>query len=283
MSYRSHDVWVPNKSVTLSPFAVFRDRGQIYNAATSAVRALHILELLASAERPLRAVEIAVAMGLSPSSANRLLKTMVDSAYLIFDPGTKRYHVSPRVTKFGSALADNYFGSGLIDRLMRSAHLTLGEMITLSTSQGSFMQLIDLVRPPQPARRARLVPVDSGIGMRIPLFGSCTGAAWLSSQSEKTIRASVRLCRRELGREANDVGPILERVKRVAEQGYAFGGVSAHDDMRGLAVPLPPCPNGVVLVLGAVGPSREMEKKRESIADLLKQEVDQFLGSKARD
>jgi DNA-binding IclR family transcriptional regulator len=115
--------------------------------------------------------------------------------------------------------------------------------------------------------------LDPGIGFRSPLFGSCIGAAWLSAQNEQKIRASIRLCRRELGREADNPAKIFERIRRVKEQGYAFGGLTEDDMVRTIAVPLPPCPNGIVLVVGTVGAASEFETQRQDIVKLLKDTI----------
>jgi DNA-binding IclR family transcriptional regulator len=167
---------------------------------------------------------------------------------------------------------------------MRAAHAALGQFVGLSVSQGSFMQMIDCLRTPNSPCYAEFTSVhaavDAAIGLQIPMFGSCTGAAWLSVQSDETVRACLKLCRRELGDKANDVDALLARVREVAARGYAYGGVSADDNVRGLAVPLPPSPHGIVLVLGTIGLPAEMEQRREEIARQLKTLVEQRFSAK---
>src|SRR5690606_14818464 len=60
--------------------------GQRRNISKSAVRALDVLEHFAAVRRPLRATDIAHALDIHPSSADQLLKSMVDSGYLLIDP-----------------------------------------------------------------------------------------------------------------------------------------------------------------------------------------------------
>jgi len=269
--YMSHNILVPQKTVPLGPSAVLRFRGQLFNAAKSAVRALDMLELLNTADRPLRAVQIARPLGLSPSSANQLLKTLVDAAYLIFDPESKQYHPSPRVGKLSASHAKNYRSFCAIDDLMESAHRVLGKCMVLSTSQGSCMQVLDVLQPSNHSSEKPLIPIETWVGMRIPLFGSCHGAAWLSTQSDQTICATAQRCRREL--KANSLDQIFERIRRVQAQGYAFGGLTEFDRERMLAMALPQSRNGIVLVLGTYGPASEMENKREEIAHILREHI----------
>ena len=235
--------------------------------AKSAIRALDILELLARTGKPLRAVEIASALALSPSSTHQLLKTMMDSAYLIFDPVSKRYHriVARREHRW---IACRLLLWARRDRPPRRCQ-SIGSSqapLTISASQGSFMQILDVF---EPGRNASSVIHDApdlrpeSIGLRVPIFGSCTGAAWLSAQSDETVLAIARLCRRALGQQASATSQILEIVRRVREQGYAFGGVSADDARRSIAVPFPPSRDGVVLVMAISAPTDEIRERRD--------------------
>ena len=280
LSLLSHGVWAPNATVKLSPLARVRERGEIDSTAKSAIRALDIVELLARAGKPLRAVEISNALALSRSSAHQLLKSMMDSAYLIFDPISKRYHPSLRAANIGGSLAASYYGLGAIDRLVDAIHQELETPLTISASQGSFMQILDVFEPGRDAsgltHDAHDLRQDS-IGLRVPIFGSCTGAAWLSAQSDEVVLAIVRLCRRALGRQASDAEQILEIVRRVREQGYAFGGVSADDARRSIAVPFPPSRDGIILVMAVSAPTHEIGEKRDEFVAILKENIARYL------
>lgn len=274
----SHNFFVPSETVSLSPFAAYRAPGQLCNASRTAVRAIRILEILASAGRPLRAVEIAAPVGLSPSSANQILKTMMDAGYLIFDPLSKHYSPSPRVLKLSGQVSGDYHAPQALDALMRAMQEAIGGPVSLMACQGSFMQVLEVLWPSEQAIRVAPFPIDATVGMRVPLFGSCTGAAWLFCQTETTIRAAMHLCRRELGKEKNKAAQIIERLRQFREQGYAFGGISLDDNVRGFAVPLPPAANGIVLVLALLGRTRDMEARREEMARVSKALIQQHLG-----
>ncbi len=270
LSVLSHDVWAPNETVNLSPFARVLARGEIGNVAKSAIRALDIVELLARAGRPLRAIEISGALGLSPSSTHQLLKSMMDSAWLVFDPLTKRYHPSLRAANAGDALAHGYFGHAAFGRLVEAVHQSLGKALTVNASQGSFMQILDVFEPAPHGASARR---QESIGVRVPIFGSCTGAAWLSAQSDAMVLATARLCRRALGEQKGDTAQILDLVRRIREQGHAFGGLSADDSSRAIALALPATRDGLVLVISISGPADEIQEDREAIAATLKRHI----------
>lgn len=260
MPHLSHDILVPDRTVSLSPLAVYREPGHIGDSPKSAIRALQILELLAASDTPLRAIRIAGPLGISPSSANQLLKAMVDWGYLIFDPVAKLYAASPRMAKIADPVSGEYFGPGALDGLMRSVRELFDGWIYLSASQGAYMQIVDALPPSGE-------PLESPVvGFQVALFGTCTGAAWLSSQSAERIAASIRLCRRDLGRQADDAEALVARMHALREQGYAFGGMSSDDRSRGIGITLPPTRNGIVLVLTMYGARAAMEARRDALA-----------------
>lgn len=144
LTYKSHDVLVEQQTVDLGPFATIREPGHGGDFPKSAVRALQTLEYFSLVGKPLRAIEIAGALGLSPSSTNELLKSP-DWGYLIFDPVSKLYHCSPRVLRLGKAPNREYGVPDGLDALLRTVLAEFGLPVSLSASQGSFIQVIDFL------------------------------------------------------------------------------------------------------------------------------------------
>jgi DNA-binding IclR family transcriptional regulator len=275
----SHNILIPEETTSLSPFAAVRCSGQLHNTAKSAVRALEIVELLCRGGKPLRAYEIAGAIGLSSSSADQLLKTLVDSAYLIFDPDSKCYHFSPRLAQIGAPLVTAYFSDGALRRLMDAVYRDLEqlvhiEMMHVMTSQGTYMQILDerLVDSPQPS-----LGQPESIGMRIPLFGSSSGAAWLATQTDEIVCAAIARCNRELGIWAKEPSRILHAVQRVRTQGFAIGGITVGNDLCGIAVALPKAKSGITLVLTVTAPKFELKEKQTKIVNALNARICEIL------
>lgn len=278
VNYLSHDVLVTGQTVSLSPFATFREPRRSGDLPKSAVRALQTLEYLSIAARPLRAIEIATALELSPSSMSELLKSLTDWGYLIFDPISKLYHPSPRVTRLARSANDEFGGAGALDALLQSVLAAFGLPVSISASQGSFIQIIDFLWPPDldpaelpyKAEHSSPDPLALNIGVHSPMFGSCAGTAWLSTQSDQRIRETIKLCRRDLGEFADREEDIIHRLAEIGAQGYAFGGISTDDGYRGLSMPLPPTGHGLVLILSVIGPRERMEQDRQLIAEGLR-------------
>jgi DNA-binding IclR family transcriptional regulator len=263
------------KTVRLSPLAALRPHGRIPNLAKSALRALDVVELLVGTGPGLREIDIARAMRMSPSSADQILKTLVDSGYILLDGITKRYQLSPRLMRLAEFLDESYFPQRILDALVREVHRRTGATVILAVPQHSYMQILDVYDAS--SRTAHLSRAEL-VGMHTPFFGSCTGAAWLSTQSEATVRKLIHRCRRELGSARIDAEPILESVRQIRQQGYAFGGLMAEQGMLSIAVPLPPAPNGLVLVLAATGPTERIERRERAIVLGIQRVIARHLG-----
>ena len=136
------------------------------------------MELFGVARQPMRAVDIGKALGTNPSTTNQLLKTMVDSGHLVFDARPKTYVPSPRLAEFSSWIVDTYGAGGRLRDLICGLRDRTGFVITVTTPNDLFMQIIDSAIPRgQTAER----------GLRVSLFGSAIGSAYLSTLDDSEV------------------------------------------------------------------------------------------------
>ena len=219
----------------------------------SATRALDVLEYFGEARRPLRAVEIAHRLGLHPSTANQLLKTMVDSAHLVFDARAKTYLPSPRLAEFSAWVVESYGVGGRLRAMIRDVQARTGMTVTVTTPNDLFMQVIDLALPEgQTTER----------GLQVSLFGSAIGSAYLASLDQAEIARLADRARIP----ADQLPAIRESVARIRQAGYA-DGPSADSAIWSLAIPLPAKRLRVPAVLGLAGPP-----------GLVRDEIGRFVG-----
>lgn len=258
----SHNVLVPGETVNLSPFAQVRSRGLTDHVAKSAVRSLDIIELLARENRSMRAVEIASTLALSASSTHQVLKSLVDAAYLVFDAETKTYARSGRLAlaAFQSEPRRHYMDA--VRQTVADVHRDFRTTLTLASRQSEYMQVVavfehveDCATLPNGRNDLRM----AAIGLRIPIFGSSTGAAWLAAQPDDAALKAAKRCKRALGAMADSPQELLRIAAHVRAQGHAEGGISSDDGIRAVAVALPPNPDGHVHVLGAIARTSEAE------------------------
>jgi DNA-binding IclR family transcriptional regulator len=251
MTIVSHNIARTKRSTVLPATARMRRPSDRRSLSRSATRALDVLEYFGSTQRPLRAIEISNALSLHPSTTDQLLKTMVDSAHLVFDAHTKRYFPSPRLAGFGAWLAAGYYGGDKVRGLLRALHAATGENITLSSPNDVCMQVVDAVWRPDCVDMAER-------GLRVPMFGSAIGGAYLATLPEPVIAELMARARVPVA----DAPEMLEGVQKIQRDGYAFGGMSVDDDIWSVAMAMPPPGAGVPLVLGLAGPARRVEANR---------------------
>lgn len=96
----------------------------------SATRALDVLEYFGVARQPLRAIEIARMLGMQPSTTDQLLKTMVDSAHLVFDARSKTYLPSPRLIGFSGWIIETYGAGEVLRELVRDVQQRTGLLVS---------------------------------------------------------------------------------------------------------------------------------------------------------
>jgi DNA-binding IclR family transcriptional regulator len=222
----------------------------------SATRALDVLELFGEARRELRAVEIASSLDISRSSANQLLKTMVDSAHLVFSARNKSYLPSPRLTAFGSWMTEIYGSAGPLHDLVATVRARTGMLITLTTPNDLMMQVIDLA-----GAEGQLTER----GVRVPMFGTVTGSAYLASLDDAEVRRIAYRARIP----ESDLPAIQEALDQIRAVGLADG-----QHLNGswtLAIKLPLA--GVPCVLAVNGPATEVQPKVAHFSEILREAV----------
>ena len=249
-----------------TPYRVKRP-GERRSVSRSATRALDVLEQFGQLRRPLRAVEISKLLELQPSTTDQLLKTMVDSAHLVFDVATKSYLPSPRLGEFSAWLIEGYGRDARLRRLLRGLDLAEGEVATLSTPNDLFMQILDLF--------GGVLGVQPERGLRAAIFGTAIGAAYLSTLADAEIRRLAERARIP----PQEVGPILDEASRTRQSGFAEGA-SPDGAAWAIAAPLPaqglfPVP----FVLGFAGRPEGMEARRAEMRRQMREAIDRLVSA----
>lgn len=229
----------------------------------SATRALDVLEFFAEERRPLRAVEVARTLGMTPSTTNQLLKTMVDSAHLVFDARAKTYLPSPRLYYFGAWLVDMYGVGGRLRELLSEVQSRTGMVVTVTTPNDLFMQVIDQASPEGQAPER---------GLQVDLFGTAIGSAYLSMLDDAEV---LRLGDRARIAKA-EMPVILAAVDRIRGDGYA-DGASADGSMWSMAMPLPGL--RVAAVLGLAGAVEAVQAKLDDIREVMRGAIARWVES----
>ena len=238
--------------------------GERRSASRSATRALDVLELFGTTKRPLRAVEVGKALTTNPSTTNQLLKTMVDSGHLVFDARTKAYLPSSRLSEFSSWLVDTYGAGGRLRQLIKDIAGQTGLVVTVTTPNDLFMQIVDSAIPEGTTGER---------GLKVSIFGSAIGSAYLSTLDDAEV---VRLAER--ARFAPDeLERILEAVARIRQDGFA-DGPSVDQAIWSVAMPLPMHGLSVPTILGLAGSADQVRSNVPKYHRIMMEAIERPLG-----
>lgn len=232
--------------------------GDRRSLSRSATRALDILELFGEARRPLRSVEIAEALGTHSSSTNQLLKTMVDSAHLIFDAREKTYLPSPRLSSFAAWLGDTYGSDMPMRAMLEQVRARTGMVATVSVANDLFMQVLDLASSPGSGER----------GLRVSIFGSAIGSAYLAMLEPGEV---ARLAERARIPQAQ-LPDILHSASRIRDLGFAEGPAS-QEGFWFIAIPLPMRGLRTPAVLGLAGSPTEVQPRIAELVAIMREAI----------
>jgi len=233
--------------------------GERRSSSRTATRALDVMELFGTSRKALRAVEIGNVLEITPSTTNQLLKTMVDSGHLVFDARSKTYLPSPRLAKFGGWVVEMYGAGGPLRELICQIQDQLDMVVTVSTPNDLFMQIIDSAIPEgKTAER----------GLRISLFGSTIGNACLSMlDGEEVARLAYRA-----RIEPDDLERLQGGIAKIREDGFCHGP-SMGDSVWSIAVPLPRGGLPVPAVLGLAGPAGDVRSRVNELVGTLQRAI----------
>jgi DNA-binding IclR family transcriptional regulator len=225
----------------------------------SATRALDVLECFGTERRGLRAVEISRMLGMHPSTTNQLLKTMVDSAHLVFDARTKCYLPSPRLNLFAAWIIETDRTGGQLRELLRDVQAHTGMVVTVSTPNDLFMQVIDLASPEGQAVER---------GLRVMQFGTAIGSAFLSMLDEaEIIRLSIRARVPK-----SELPAVLTAAADIRRKGYA-DGPTTEAVIWSIGIPLPRRGLSAPTVLGLAGPHEEVRERLDELVAIMREAI----------
>jgi len=242
----------------------------------SAGRVLEILEYFDDIQRQSTVMEVAKALGYPQSSASALLRSLVATGYLNYDPHTRTYITSTRVALLGSWVNAQLFAEGAIISMMRELNERTGDTIVLATRNGLFVQYIHVIQATSPAR------LHMTLGTVRPLAQSGAGYAVLATMSDAEVTRLVMRINAEAkeGQPLVRIRELLEQLAAARQKGYAFtcdmvtagGGI--------IATPLPRTKGQPQMIVGIGGISEVMRSREDELAHILKDTISNHFGGR---
>jgi DNA-binding IclR family transcriptional regulator len=243
------------------------------NQSKSATRALDIMDFLANSGRPRRACEIAECFDLARSSTDQLLKTLVDSGYLLIDPETLGYSPSLRSAWMGHQLTKAVTNVDRLRDIIDEVHGESGEAVTLSVQNDCSMQMMAFAGGDYTLE----------VGLQLPVLGSTVGSAVLATKSSATISKLIRRSRRQyvIAREGDWDETFFRQLQLFRMKGYSWRKIDETSpdrlrppyDMWTLGIRLPDACGIKDTVLGMAGPVWRVRAREREMINLMRRAI----------
>lgn len=191
------------------------DNNPLFNQSLE--KGLAVLCAFSAQRRSMTMAEVAVAAGISKSSAQRMVFTLEQLGFVRKHPQTRRYQLTPRVMRVGY----NYCAANPVIDLANPylSELTNASTETTCLTEPDGWEMVYVAR----FVSAQFVPVHMPIGSRIPMYCTASGRAWLSAlpndEALALLRASDRVAHTRFT--ITDEAAILAELAQTRQRGYA--------------------------------------------------------------
>jgi DNA-binding IclR family transcriptional regulator len=221
-------------------------------------RGLSVLELLARRRAPLRAAEIADALGVPKNSLGRVLLTLADRGYLDRDGCSRAFALTPKLLALGSTTACEEDLLEATRGAVRDLRDATGEMVQLNVRLGAEGVVLDVAASRHPVR----MTVDPGT--RFTLHDAAGGKvmlAWLPESDRERLLARMTLVRRTprtiVSRDA-----LRRELESVRRKGFALDRAECVEGIRCVAAPVFDRRGACAAALVVTGPSMRIPESR---------------------
>jgi len=185
----------------------------------SLTRALTILNAVAEDEQGLTLSEVAIKVGLPPSTAHRHLTTMQQERFVRFDSNSGTWLIGVQAFLTGNAFIDSRDIASLARPQMRRLMETSGETVNLAIADEDQGNVIYLAQ----VECRHMMRAISRPGERIPMYCSAVGKALLAAMPDSAVTAVLRKTglKRLTDKTITSPTKLSEELKNIAVNGYA--------------------------------------------------------------
>lgn len=221
-------------------------------------RGLEALEIVAEAGGPIGTTPIAKGLGISRSSAFRLIYTLRHMGFLENVPNSKDFALGPRVLSLGFA----YLASQSIIELSRRELEILRDSTNvcahLAVRDGRDVLYLECVQP----RTGFLSNVN--VGTRMPAHGSPMGWLMLTELSHAEVNALYkdRKLTALTDQTPTDLEMLSHRISKSAANGYVLSEGVVEAGGRSIAAPIYDKSGHIVAAIDISGPESAFEAGR---------------------
>ena len=236
------------------PIATSRERGGIQ----SLQRAAAILDAVAGSPEGIGVTDLSARVGLHPSTAFHLAKTLVNLGFLSQDAESKRYRLGSRLVVLAAGALD--------ESLLLSLATPILERLSAETSYAAHLAVRSNHQIIVVARTAAtgLLQLSYRVGATRPAHATAIGKMLLSAvPSDELARLLDRLPRPRLtDNTITDRQALLREIEKIRRQGVAYDDCELDVDVRCVAVAVQDFAGRCAGAMGLSGPAWRLTPKR---------------------
>lgn len=230
-------------------------------------RMMKLLGVLADYHDPVSLKQLALATGLHPSTAHRILAAMAVSGFVErADPGT--YRLGIRLLELGNVVKSRISIRGAAMPQMQALHEKIGESVNLGMRQGD--EIVYVERTSSGRSSVRVVHL---VGARAPLHVTAVGKLYLAEDSKESLKDYAR--RTGLPgvtpTSITSLAALEKEIDRVRRHGIAYDNEEIEQGLRCVAAPVRDDTGDMVAGLSVSAPA---ERYNPEWAALIQQTAD---------
>ncbi|MHB8926611.1 MAG: IclR family transcriptional regulator [Bacillota bacterium] len=231
--------------------------GKAPGGVRSVSRALGILEAMSRVEDSLGLVAISKLVGLDPTTAHRLLRTMQQHGFVTQSQVDGKYSLGIRVFQIGNSVTRLTALRQVVRPFIQVLMERTGETANLAIKDGLEAAYVEQVTGPHFLR------TFTEVGRGIPLHATAVGKALLIGAGEVEIK---RLAAAGLGRYTDRTITTREglaaELERCKEQGYTIDDEEFEAGARCLGAPIVGSDGRIFCAISVSGPVTRMTRER---------------------
>ena len=232
-------------------------------------KALELLELMAACNDGLRQTEICARLGLSTSTAYRMLRTFIARNWLVKKKSGKIVLGNGMMPLFAS-----FRDSGRRIASARKAVHSLAEKVDmackLSIRRGAEQVTIERAEPVGP------YSLVSAVNSSFPVIEGSVGAALLADESNEEVLRLAAVCNMDLP-EKRDPSMVLKGIDAVRRKGYVLNTSPNRWNVAAMSVPLRDEYGAVLGAMTVVGTRLDFAgRKKDKLASCLIKTVEEI-------
>lgn len=230
-----------------------------------------LLELFAREREPLSSAAIGGALAAPRSSVAALLKALVQMGWLAHDRRAATYRPTAKFAMLGSWVLEEALLSSALGEAVQALQVETGETVSLSAPADLGLEVLHVIGPDTGIR------LVIQVGVRLALWGTAIGTAYLATIADPTIRSMYRRSEASESPPRVSLRTALAGVRRARENdGIAFAESAVVPDVAAVSVALPEAVSMRTLVVSVGGPVSRVRARRDEIEDTLRGWLDRL-------